>query len=180
MKPCVDELLVGCRPFGIDATCLHGKYSGKLASATGVDGHNWSYHVAYDIFDSETEDNWKWLAKQLHKAIGSLEGLVICIDASKGLETVVGAVFSEAKYRECMKHYQGDVFTDHLYPATRSYIEGLFKWHMQRIYAFAPDAMSTWSNITIYSGTDVDFQRRVNVITRPTMYLRVSMLRLRR
>jgi len=25
-----------------------------------VDGHNWLYHVAYGVFDSETEGNWKW------------------------------------------------------------------------------------------------------------------------
>ena len=58
LKPCVDGFLVGCRPFvGVDATCLNGKYIGQLASATAVDGHNWLYHLAYAIFDSETEDN---------------------------------------------------------------------------------------------------------------------------
>ena len=40
-----------------------------------------------------------------------------------------------------MKHYQGDVFTNHLYPAARSYTEGLFRWHMQKIADFAPDAI---------------------------------------
>jgi hypothetical protein len=87
--------------------------------------------------------------EQLHKAIGSHEGLVICTDAYKGLGSAVGAVFPQAEYRECMRHlysnfmkyYQGDVFTDHLYPAARSYIEGLFKWHMQKINEVAPDAI---------------------------------------
>ena len=40
-----------------------------------------------------------------------------------------------------MKYYQCDVFTEHLYPAARSYTEGLFKWHMQKIYNVAPDAI---------------------------------------
>ena len=150
LKPCVDGFLAGCRPFvGVDATCLNGKYTGQLASATAVDGHNWLYHLAYAIFDSETEDNWKWFMEQLHKAIGSPEGLVICTYACKGLGSAVGAVFPQAEYRECMrhlysnfmKHYQGDVFTDHLYPAARSYTEGLFKWHMQKIFDVAPDAI---------------------------------------
>jgi len=97
--------LAGCRPFvGVDATCLNGKYTGQLASATAVDGHNWLYHLAYAIFDSETEDNWKWFMEQLHKAIGSPEGLVICTDACKGLGSAVGAVFPQAEYRECMRH----------------------------------------------------------------------------
>jgi hypothetical protein len=58
LKPCIDGFLAGCRPFiGVDASLLHGKYTGQLASATGVDGHNWLYHIAYAIFDSEAEDN---------------------------------------------------------------------------------------------------------------------------
>ena len=61
LKPCVDGFLAGCRPFiGVDASVLNGKYTGQLAAATGVDGHNWLYHIAYAIFDIENEDNWKW------------------------------------------------------------------------------------------------------------------------
>ena len=86
---------------------------------------------------------------QLRRAVGSPQGLVICTDACKGLENAVGAVFHEAEYRECMrylyanfmKHYTGDVFTSHLYPAARSYTEELFRWHMKKIYDFTPDAI---------------------------------------
>jgi hypothetical protein len=50
LKPCIDEFLSGCRPFiGVDASFLHGKYTGQLASATVVDEHNWLYHIAYAI-----------------------------------------------------------------------------------------------------------------------------------
>ena len=31
--------------------------------------------------------------------------------------------------------------TDHLYPTARSYTEGLFRWHKQKIADFAPDAI---------------------------------------
>ena len=139
LKPCVDGFLAGCRPLiGVDASSLNGKYTGQLASATVVDGHNWLYYIAYAIFDTENEDNWTWFMKNLRRVVGSPEGLVICTDACKGLENAVGAVFPEAEYRECMrhlyanfmKHYTGDVFTTHLYPAARSYTEGLFRWHM--------------------------------------------------
>lgn len=150
LKPCVDGFLAGCRPYlGVDATSLTGRYSGQLASATSVDGHNWLYYVAYGIFETETEDNWTWFMQQLYKAVGCPQGLVICTDACKGLETAVGAVFPQAEYRECMRHlysnfikyYQGDVFTEHLYPAARAYTEGLFKWHMKKINEYAPDAI---------------------------------------
>lgn len=73
----------------------------------------------------------------------------MCSDACKGLDNAVGTVFSQAENRECMrhmyqnfiKHFSSDVFTDHLYPAARSYTEGLFKWHMKKIYEFAPPAI---------------------------------------
>ncbi|WVZ68424.1 hypothetical protein U9M48_017362 [Paspalum notatum var. saurae] len=64
-------------------------------------------------------------------------------------KSMVGKVFPQVEYRECMMHlygnfmkfYTGDVFTKHLYPAARSYTEGLFKWHLNKIYEFAPDAI---------------------------------------
>ena len=150
LKPCIDRFLAGCRPFiGVDASFLHGKYTGQLAAATGVDGHNWLYHIAYAIFDSETEDNWTWFLKNLHKVIGDPPGLVLCSDACKGLEKAVGAVFPQAENRECMrhmysnfmKHFSGDVFTDHLYPAAKSYTDYMFKWHMNKIFEYAPAAL---------------------------------------
>ena len=150
LRPCIDGFLEGCRPFiGVDASNLYGKYRGQLASATGVDGHNWLYHIAYAIFDKENEDNWVWFMEQLHRAIGNVPNLVICTDACKGLETAVGAVFPNAENRECMRHlyqnfmkqYTGDVFTDHLYPAARNYTTGMFQWHMKKIFEFAPDTI---------------------------------------
>ena len=58
LKPCIDGFLAGCRPFiGVDASALRGRYTRQLASVTAVDGRNWLYHVAYAIFDLETEDN---------------------------------------------------------------------------------------------------------------------------
>jgi hypothetical protein len=144
LKPCVDGFLAGYRSYiGVAASSLNGKYTGQLASATGVDGHNWLYYIAYGIFDCENEDNWKWFMHQLRRVVGCPQGLVICTNACKGLEKAVGIVFSEAEYRECMrhlysnfmKHYTGDVFTTHLYPATRSYTPGLFKWHIQKLHS---------------------------------------------
>jgi hypothetical protein len=150
LKPCIDGFLAGCRPFiGVDASSLHGKYLGQLVSATGVDGHNWLYHIAYGIFDTETEDNWKWFMQRLHRAVGDPPGLVISSDACKGLEKAVGEVFPQAENRECMRHlyqnfmkyYSGDVFTEHLYPAAKTYTFEMFKWHLNKIFEIAPDAI---------------------------------------
>ena len=106
-----------------------------MASATGVEGTIGYIIFAYGIFDIENEDIWKWFMEQLHRAIRYVPNLVICTNASKGLEKAVGVVFPNAEYRECMrylyqnfmKHYTGDVFTNHLYPAARSYTTRLLK-----------------------------------------------------
>lgn len=137
LKPCIDGFLQGCRPYvGVDSTKLTGKYTRQLASATSVDGHNWLFYVSYAIFDLETDDNWLWFMKQLNRAIGCPEGLVISTDACKGLEKAVSAAFSDpVEHRECIRHlyvnflkkYHGSVITEHLYPAARSYTEEGFK-----------------------------------------------------
>ena len=76
---------------------MTSKYKGQLASATGVDGHNWLYHIAHGIFESKTEDNWIWFMEQIHNAIGDVPNLVISTYACKGLETAVGAAFHKLK-----------------------------------------------------------------------------------
>lgn len=144
------DFLVGCRPYlAVDSTSLVGKYFEQLASATSVNGHNWLFYVAYAIFRSETDNNWLWFMQQLNRAIGSPIGLVVSTDECKGLGSAVGLVFSEAEHRECMRHlyensikrYRGPIFIEHLYPAARSYAEDKFKWHMDKIFTVAPDAI---------------------------------------
>lgn len=74
LKPCIDGFLAGCRPFiGVDATKLTGKYTGQLASATVVDGHNWLFYVAYANFHSETDDNW--LSRKIGDISRCLQGV---------------------------------------------------------------------------------------------------------
>nr|XP_015636334.1 uncharacterized protein LOC107280787 [Oryza sativa Japonica Group] len=150
LKPCIDGFLNGCRPYvGVDSTRLTGKYTGQLAAATSVDGHNWLFYVSYSIFDSETDENWLWFMRHLNKAIDNPEGLVISTDACKGLEKAVDAAFEKVEHRECMRHlyanfmkkFQGPAFTDHLYPTARSYTEDGFRWYMQQIYQVRSDAI---------------------------------------
>ena len=51
LRPCIDGFLNDCRPYvGIDLTHLTGKFKGQLAAATGVDGMNKLFPVAFGIF----------------------------------------------------------------------------------------------------------------------------------
>jgi hypothetical protein len=87
--------------------------------------------------------------QRLHRAVEDPLGLVISFDACKCLEKAVGEVFPQAENRECMRHlyqnfmkyYSGDVFTKHLYPAGKTYTFEMFKWHLNKIFEIAPDAI---------------------------------------
>ncbi|WVZ90739.1 hypothetical protein U9M48_037012 [Paspalum notatum var. saurae] len=81
LQPCIDGFKNGCRPdIAFEFTALDGMYSGKLACACALDGHDWMYPVAWAIFDSNSNDNWTWFMEQLKKAIGNLPGLTISSD----------------------------------------------------------------------------------------------------
>jgi hypothetical protein len=59
LAPCTQGFREGCRPYlSVDSTALNGRWNGQLASAIGVDGHNWMYPIAFGFFDSDTYDNW--------------------------------------------------------------------------------------------------------------------------
>jgi hypothetical protein len=84
-EPCTEGFKNGCRPhLEIDSIALNGMYSGQLACASALDGHNWMYPVAWAIFETESEDNWTWLIGELKKAIGDLPALEISTDGCKG------------------------------------------------------------------------------------------------
>jgi hypothetical protein len=86
LGPCILGFRDGCRPYlSVDLTVLNGRWNGQLASATGVDGHNWMFHLASGFFPSETVESWTWFMTQLKKVVGDLSVLAICSDAQKGL-----------------------------------------------------------------------------------------------
>ncbi|XP_039839785.1 uncharacterized protein LOC120699777 isoform X3 [Panicum virgatum] len=85
LQPCIDGFKNGCRPeIALEFTDLDGMYSGKLACACALDGHNWMYPVAWAIFDSDSNANLTWFMEQLKKAIGHLPGLAISTDEGMG------------------------------------------------------------------------------------------------
>lgn len=150
-RACIDGFLSGCRPYlSVDATALNGKWKGQLAVACGVDGHNWLYPVAYAVFDSETKENWDYFMENLKSAIGTPEGLVICTDACKGLETAVHRVFPTAEHRECFRHmimnfrkkFHGKVFEENLWPTAYTYSPAKHNHHMKKIMEANPEAIA--------------------------------------
>jgi hypothetical protein len=77
--PCISRFRDGCKHYlSVDSTTLNGRWNGHLASATGVDGHNWMYPVSFGFFQSETVDNWIWFMTQMKKVVGDMTLLAIC------------------------------------------------------------------------------------------------------
>jgi hypothetical protein len=95
--PCIQGFWEGCRPYlSVDSTTLNGRWNDQLASAIGVDGHNWMYPVAFGFFYSKTHENWIWFMIHLRRAIGNLPLLAVSTDACKRLENAVKDIFPHA------------------------------------------------------------------------------------
>jgi hypothetical protein len=139
LGPCISGFRDGCRPYlSVDSTALNGRWNGQLASATGVDGHNWMYPLAFGFFQSETIDSWIWFMSQLKKAVGELRVLAICSDAQKGLMYAVTHCFPHAEKRECFRHLMGNYVksysgSEHMYPAARAYRSEVFEHHVNQV-----------------------------------------------
>nr|XP_043630107.1 uncharacterized protein LOC122601410 [Erigeron canadensis] len=81
LAACPKGFLSGCRPYiSLDACHLKGKFNGVLVAATGIDGNNSIFPVAYSVLESENTNSWTWFLESLKKAIGTPDGLVIFSD----------------------------------------------------------------------------------------------------
>jgi hypothetical protein len=148
LGPCIEGFKEGCRPYlSIDSSALNGRWSGHIAAATAIDGHNWMYPVAIGFIDGETTDKWVWFMRQLHKAIGNQDVLAVSTDACKGLENAVKEVFPRAEQRECFRHlmnnfvkrFGGDIFSK-MYPTARAYRKEVSQYFFNQVVEASPDA----------------------------------------
>ena len=112
-----------------------------MPSATGLDGHNWMFPVAFGFFDSETTENWTGFTQQLQKAIGNPPALALSSDACKGLKNAIKTVYPWAEHRECFLHlmrnfvkqFQGPAYGC-MYPAARTFQPEYHEYLMNKIY----------------------------------------------
>ncbi|XP_076931811.1 uncharacterized protein LOC143597102 [Bidens hawaiensis] len=122
--------LDGCRPYiSLDACHLKGRFNGVLVGATGVDGNNSIFPMAYGVLESENKKSWIWFLELLKKTIGTPNGLVISSDMQKDLDIAITQVYPTVEHKECVRHlysnfkrhFRGEFFTRNLWHAARTY-----------------------------------------------------------
>ncbi|GFP99760.1 hypothetical protein PHJA_002120100 [Phtheirospermum japonicum] len=101
--------LNACRPLlGLDRTYLKSKYLGTLLLATGFDGDEGLFPLAFGVVDEENEDNWMWFLSELHNLLEvnteNMPRLTILSDRQKGIVDGVEANFPTAFHGFCMRH----------------------------------------------------------------------------
>ncbi|XP_039141186.1 uncharacterized protein LOC120278458 [Dioscorea cayenensis subsp. rotundata] len=112
-EACVIGFKTGCRPLlYLDETHLLGKYMGTLLGATGKDGNDGFFHVAFVIVDNETDANWTWFLSKLGDTIYDNDEYVKLItfisDRSKGLINAVAKVFPSSPHVYCLRHLEAN------------------------------------------------------------------------
>ncbi|XP_039135516.1 uncharacterized protein LOC120272744 [Dioscorea cayenensis subsp. rotundata] len=109
----LDGFRMGCRPMlFLDGTHLLGRYGGILLGATGKDGNEGFFQLAFAIVDNETDDNWTWFILKLGDALygdDEYHDIITFIsDRSKGLVNGVSKVFPSATHGYCLCHLQAN------------------------------------------------------------------------
>ena len=97
-----------CRPvISIDATCLYGKYEGKLMIAMTTDANNEIYPLAYVVMEKESKDTWRWFLRCLKKHFIKDRELCIISDRHRGILSAVTRKKLQhlnAYHQFCLRH----------------------------------------------------------------------------
>jgi hypothetical protein len=101
--------LDGCRPFlGLDGCFIKLTTGAQILAATGRDGNNNIYPVAWAVVAKEDTKNWQWFLEQLKEALGGEQGkfgyYTIMSDRQKGLLKAISTIFPNCPQRYCLRH----------------------------------------------------------------------------
>ncbi|KAM0891124.1 hypothetical protein ACQ4PT_026581 [Festuca glaucescens] len=104
-----EGFLKGCRPFiGLDGCFIKLCTGAQILAATGRDGNNNMFPIAFAVVPKEDTANWCWFLTQLKYALGGEQGefgpYTIMSDRQKGLLKAVTQVFPSAHQRYCLRH----------------------------------------------------------------------------
>uniref|UniRef100_A0ACD5X716 Uncharacterized protein n=1 Tax=Avena sativa TaxID=4498 RepID=A0ACD5X716_AVESA len=105
----IQGFLNGCRPFiGLDGCHVKTTTGQQILAATGRDGNNNIYPIAFGLVDKEDKASWTWFLTQLKYALGGDSGrfvyYTIISDRQKGLLNAINRVFPNSPQRFCWRH----------------------------------------------------------------------------
>ncbi|XP_021624999.1 uncharacterized protein LOC110624190 [Manihot esculenta] len=97
-----------CRPvIFVDGTFLYGKYSGCILCATGLDGNNMIFPLAFALVEKEDSDNWGWFMDCLRLYVTDREELCVISDRHIGIKKAMQKDWWQppsANHRYCIRH----------------------------------------------------------------------------
>ncbi|CAM0946298.1 unnamed protein product [Alopecurus aequalis] len=108
--------LEGCRLFiGLDGCFINLTTGAQILAATGRDGNNNMYPLAWVVVAKEDTTNWLWFLEQLKYAIGGDCGkygpYTIMSDRQRGLIKAVSTVFPNSPVIYCLRHIYANLQT---------------------------------------------------------------------
>ncbi|XP_062119093.1 uncharacterized protein LOC133832818 [Humulus lupulus] len=107
LKACRDGWLGSCRPLiSLDGCFLKGYCRGILLAAVGIDDNNSMFSIAYCVAEKENNEVWTWFLELLKDDLRNLSPtkVIMMSDRRKGVENLVGAIFSGCEVRYCVRH----------------------------------------------------------------------------
>ena len=100
----------------IDGTHLYGKYKGTLMIATGCNGNNRLFSLAYAIIEGENIDSWGWFLACIRNRVTQRTGICIITNRHPGIMVAIsdphlGWVALSTYHRICMRHFARNFMT---------------------------------------------------------------------
>ncbi|KAL3640565.1 hypothetical protein CASFOL_015533 [Castilleja foliolosa] len=105
LGPAIKGFRENARPvIVVDGTFLTGKYKGILFVAVAQDGNNQIFPLAAGIGHVENDETWTWFLRNLERAYGSPDDLLIISDGAKSISNAIERAFPRAKHGLCVVH----------------------------------------------------------------------------
>ncbi|ONK59443.1 uncharacterized protein A4U43_C08F6480 [Asparagus officinalis] len=93
----------GCRPLlFLDGISLKSVRQWKLLTATGVDGENEVFPVAFAVVENETEEIWHWFLLQLKSALPMSRTVTFVSKRQNDLEETIAQMFPGSFHGYCI------------------------------------------------------------------------------
>ncbi|CAM0947194.1 unnamed protein product [Alopecurus aequalis] len=139
-----EGFLNGCRPFiGLDGCFIKLSTGQQILAATGRDGNNNIFPIAFGVVEKEDTASWLWFLTQLRYCIGEASQFgtyTIMSDRQKGLIKAIGQVFPNSPSRYCLRHiyanfqkagFRGEELKKYMFGASYSYTRSGFERAME-------------------------------------------------